>query len=297
MFDLMTIGQIAINGLLLGGIYALISIGLTIIFGVIRVINFAHGEFLMLSMYASFWLFQLLGIDPYVSILIIIPIFFIAGWLTQRAFIQPILKGPALMQIFITVGVSLAMMNGALFLWKADYRSVTPSYAAVTFKMGDFLIGLPRLVAFFSSIVIVLILHLFLKKTHLGRAIRAVAQDREAALLMGINMHRIYLIAFGIGTACVGVAGPLLLPIYPVFPTVGTYFVLIAFVVVVLGGMGNMTGAFIGGLIIGLIEVFSGFFITPQLQSLVYFVIFILLLLLKPSGLMGVVGAEEVGMK
>jgi branched-chain amino acid transport system permease protein len=282
-----TVIQLIINGLLLGGMYALISIGLTLIFGVLEIINFAHGEFLMLGMYASYWLFQLYGIDPYLSLLIVLPVFFFIGLAIQRIAIQPILTAPALNQIFMTVGLSLVLQNVALFFWTADYRTVQTPYSAVTLKTSGLLISFPRLVAFFLAIGTIAALLMFLKKTYTGKAIRALAQERRAAMLMGINVYRTYQIAFGIGIACVGAAGAMLIPVYFVFPTVGTLFVLIAFVVVILGGYNSLIGALIGGLIIGVVEALSGFFISPHLKEAIYFVIFILILLFRPAGLFG----------
>jgi branched-chain amino acid transport system permease protein len=250
-----TVMQLIINGLLLGGIYALISIGLTLIFGVVEIINFAHGEFLMLSMYASYWLFQLYGVAP------------------------------PLNQIFATVGVSLVLQNAALFFWKADYRTVRTAYS--TLSLGGLMISTPRLVAFIFALAIIAALLTFLKRTYTGKAIRALAQEKRAAMLMGIDIYRMYKIAFGIGIACVGAAGAILIPIYYAFPTVGAMFVLIAFVVVILGGYNSLVGALIGGLIIGLVEAFSGFFLSPHLKEAVYFVIFILILLFRPTGLLG----------
>ncbi|MCL4371506.1 MAG: branched-chain amino acid ABC transporter permease [Chloroflexi bacterium] len=290
------LAQVAVSGILLGGVYALISIGLTLIFGVLRVVNFAHGEFLMIAMYATFWLFHLYGLDPYLSIVLVAALLFLLGLLAQFLIIRPILNAPSSMQIFATVGLSVVLQNAALLVWKADYRSVDTFYSKAVISMGPLLVGVSRLVAFLVALAITAGIFLFLKRTYLGKAIRCVTQDRTAALLMGINTNRIYMVTFGIGTALVGIAGALLMPIYPTFPTVGSYFVLTAFVVVVLGGMGNMTGALLGGLIIGLVEAFSGFYV-PALKEAVYFVVFILVLLIRPTGLFGVVGAEEVGLK
>jgi branched-chain amino acid transport system permease protein len=284
---LTTVLQLIINGLLLGGMYALISIGLTLIFGVLEIINFAHGEFLMLGMYASYWLFQLYGIDPYLSLLIILPLFFFVGLAVQRMAIQPILTAPALNQIFMTVGLSMVLQNVALFFWTADYRTVKTAYSSVTLKTSGLLISFPRLVAFLLAIGTIVALLIFLKKTYTGKAIRALAQERKAAMLMGINVNRTYQIAFGIGIACVGAAGAMLIPVYFVFPTVGTLFVLIAFVVVILGGYNSLIGALVGGLMIGVVEALSGFFISPHLKEAIYFVIFILILLFRPAGLFG----------
>ena len=282
-----TVLQLIINGLLLGGMYALISIGLTLIFGVLEIINFAHGEFLMLAMYASFWLFQLYGIDPYVSMLIILPLFFFVGVAVQKVTIQPILNAPPLNQIFMTVGLSMVLQNVALFIWTADYRTVKTAYSGLTLKTAGLLISFPRLVAFLLAMGLIAALLIFLKKTYTGKAIRALAQERKAAMLMGINVYRTYQIAFGIGIACVGAAGAMLIPVYFVFPSVGSLFVLIAFVVVILGGYNSLIGSLVGGLIIGVVESFSGFFISPHLKEAIYFVIFILILLFRPAGLFG----------
>ena len=284
---LITIAQLIINGLLLGGIYALISIGLTLIFGVLEIINFAHGEFLMLGMYAAYWLFQLYGVDPYLSLMIILPLFFLIGLFVQRVTIQPIIDAPPLNQIFMTVGLSMVLQNAALFFWKADYRTVRTAYSALTLKTSGLIVSFPRLVAFVLAMMTIAALLLFLKKTYTGKAIRALTQERRGAMLMGINVYRTYQIAFGIGIACVGVAGAMLIPVYYAFPTVGSLFVLIAFVVVILGGYNSLIGALIGGLIIGLVEAFSGFFLSPHLKEAVYFVIFILILLFRPTGLFG----------
>jgi branched-chain amino acid transport system permease protein len=282
-----TILQLIINGLLLGGIYALISIGLTLIFGVLEIVNFAHGEFLMLAMYASYFLFQLYGIDPYLSLLIILPVFFLIGIAIQRAAIQPILNAPPLNQIFMTVGLSMVLQNAALFFWTADYRIVKTSYSALTLKTEGLMISFPRLVAFILAMALIAALLIFLRKTYTGKSIRALAQERKAAMLMGINVYRTYQIAFGIGIACVGAAGAMLIPVYFVFPSVGTLFVLIAFVVVILGGYNSLIGSLVGGLIIGVVEAFSGFFISPHLKEAIYFGIFILILLFRPTGIFG----------
>jgi branched-chain amino acid transport system permease protein len=284
--------KVIINGLLMGGIYALISLGLTLIFGVVRIVNFAHGEFLMLSMYGAYWLFQLLGMDPYLSVLIIAPLFFFLGMLVQRGIFQPILNAPEVSQIFAAIGLIMVLQNLALFFWKADYRAIKTTSSGLLIGPERFLVGMPRFVAFLAAVSIMLGLYFFIKNTYTGKAIRATGQDQGAALLMGINTKRIFLIAFGIGSSCVGIAGCLLMPIYSVFPTVGAYFILIAFVVVVLGGLGSMLGAFVGGLIIGLVEALSGYFISPTYKEAIYFIIFWFLLIYKPTGLFGSASRE-----
>jgi branched-chain amino acid transport system permease protein len=292
-----TILQLTINGLLLGGIYALIAIGLTLIFGVVRIINFAQGEFLMIGMFAAFWVFSLLRIDPYIAIFIFTPLLFLLGMGTERVIIKPIQKAPTLAQIFSTFGLSIVLQNGALMFWKSDYRSIETAYSSAMINWAGLMINVPRLVAFLVAVGIVIFLYLFLQKTYLGKAMSAVAQDRDAAQLMGVDINKVYMLAFGLGIGLEGLAGALIMPIYATYPTVGFTFGLIAFVVVVLGGLGNMIGAFLGGLVIGLVESFSGFFISPELNTGIYFLIFVLVLIIRPQGLMGMVGAEEMGLK
>jgi branched-chain amino acid transport system permease protein len=199
--------QLTINGLLQGGIYSLISIGLTLIFGVTRVVNFAHGEFLMLAMYATFFLFQMSGMDPYFSLLVVTPLLFVLGLVAERLVIHPILNAPSFMQIFSTVGLSVALQNAALFFWTADYRSVKTAYSTETLVVSDLLISVPRLIAFGATVLISWGIFLYLKKTYTGKAIRAVAQNRTASTMMGINIRKIYFLTFGLGTALVGMAG------------------------------------------------------------------------------------------
>lgn len=289
--------QLIVNGLLLGGIYALISIGLTLIFGVMRVVNFAHGEFLMLSMYVTYFCYALFGLNPYFSLLISVPLMFLVGMAIDQIIIRPLRDAPSYMQIFATVGLSIVLLNLALFLFSGDYQSINMPFAKETLAMGSISMTYAKLIIFFSAILVSAVLFLLLKYTYIGKQIRAIAQDRMAARLMGINLNRIYMLTFGIGTALVAIAGGLILPVYYVFPSVGVYFVLTAFVVVVLGGMGNMAGALLGGFIIGVTDSLSGYYIDPSLKEVVYFLIFIIVLLIRPSGLMGIVGAEEMGMK
>jgi len=289
--------QVLISGLMLGGVYALISMGLTMIFGVVRIVNFAHGEFLMVAMYLVYWLNVMLGVDPYVSILITIPTLFIFGALVQRILIQPIQDAPATVKIFSTLGFGFMLSNFAQMMFKANFRTIQTPYSSAVFHLQTLNISIPRLVAFVAALVVAVLMYRFLFYTDLGKQVRAVSQNREAALLMGINVRKIYIVAFGIGSALVGLAGSLLMPMYFVFPTIGLFFSLVAFVVVVLGGLGNMFGAFLGGLIIGLIEAFAGVFIDPSLKEVVYFTIFILILLRRPSGIFSMGrGSEEVGL-
>jgi branched-chain amino acid transport system permease protein len=281
------IGQVLVNGILLGGIYALVSLGLTLIFGVMRIINFAHGQILMLAMYATYWLFQLYGVDPYVSILIVVPLMLAIGMGAYRMIIQPIIDASEMTHVFATLGLNLSLQGIALFLWQGDFRGIRTSYSSMVIHLGALYINLPRLIIFLCAIAAILALFLFLKKTYTGKAIRASAQKRVAAQLMGVNLSKIYMIAFGIGIAIVGLTGAVLMPIYEVFPSVGSLFALVAFVVVVLGGLGNLGGALVGGIVIGVVESVSGVFIAPALKEGVYFIIFVVILLLRPTGIFG----------
>ncbi len=279
--------QLIVNGIMLGSMYAIISVGLTLIFGVVRVVNFAHGELLMVGMYAVYLLFAKFGLHPYASAVPVVILLFCLGMAIQRFIIQPLLNADEHIQIFATVGLSTALVNLALMLFGADLYSVSAPDVrrSVTFAGNTVLVG--QLVMLGASILLVGGLHAFMQTTALGRAIRATAQNRNAALLMGVRVDRIYLVSFGLGAACVGLASALVSPLFPATPTVGTYFVLTAFVVVVLGGMRSMYGAFAGAMIIGLVDSLSAYYIAPDLKEVVYFAIFILILIFKPTGLFG----------
>jgi branched-chain amino acid transport system permease protein len=279
--------QLILNGIMLGSMYAIIAVGLTLIFGIVRVVNFAHGEFLMIGMYAVFLLSKYLGLHPYVSALPVIVLLFMVGALVQRFIIQKLLGADEHIQIFATVGLSTALVNLALMIFGADLYSVNAPEVRQSIPLGRYTVLFGHLVILACAIALVAGLHVFMQKTPLGRAIRATAQNRNAALLMGVPVDRIYIISFGLGAACVGLASALIMPIYPVTPTIGSYFVLTAFVVVVLGGMRSMYGAFLGAMIIGIVDSLSGYYIAPDLKEVVYFAIFILILIFKPTGLFG----------
>jgi len=290
-------GQVLISGLMTGGVYALISMGLTLIFGVTRLVNFAHGELVMLSMFAGYLLSTIFGIDPYVGVIPVALGAFLVGVLLERGIIHPMLNASHAAQIFVTMGLSITLMNLALIVWGTDYRSVRTVYDGMVVYLGPWALGVPRIVTFVVAVLMMVGLLLFLSRTLLGKAITAVSQDRMAAQLMGIDIYKMYTIAFAIGVMFVGVAGCLLTPTYATFPMVGQYFGLTSYVVVVLGGMGNVVGALFGGLLIGVVESLSGYFIAPALKEAIYFVIFVVVLVIRPSGLFGIVGAEEMGIK
>lgn len=281
------LAQSLINGIFLGGVYALVAGGLTLIYGVIYIVNFAHADFLMVGMYIAYWAFVLLGIDPYISVFLCAIILFIIGVITQKVLIKPILKAPMLNQILLTMGLSSLLVGLAQFFWRSEPRSVLVPYSANRFVVSGIIFNVPRMVAFIVSVVITIGLYLFLKNTKPGKAIRACSQSRPAAQLMGIDVNKMYMLTFGIGAGLTGIAGALLTPTYSMSPTVGLTFAITAFVVVVLGTMGNFLGAFIGALIIGVTEAFSGLFLGGELRQLGSMVIFILVLLLRPGGLFG----------
>ncbi len=279
--------QSLISGILVGGAYALIGIGLTLIFGVMRIINFAHGDLLMIGMYLSFFLHEIWKIDPFVSIVIVIPLMFLFGAFLQKTLINRVLGALPQNQILLTIGIGLVMSNSVMLLFTSDYRILTTSYSSASFKLGEISISTPLLISFLITTAITLMLYWFLLKTDTGQAIRATAQDRDAAQLMGINVRRMSIIATGLGAALAGTAGSLIAPTYYIYPQVGSAFTLKAFVIVVLGGMGSVLGATLGGVIIGATESLAAAYISSGLKELVVFVAFLLVLLFKPAGLLG----------
>jgi branched-chain amino acid transport system substrate-binding protein len=280
--------QAAVSGLLNGGIYALIGIGLTIIFGVMRIVNFAHGAMVMAGMYATYFLFEHVGVDPFLSLIAVMPAMFLFGVLIQKWLIAPILKAPELNQILLTEGISMVMINLALLIFTANYLTMSTSYAGAALRLGAISVSLPQMGAFLIALAITGSLYLLLMRTELGRQIRATAQDAVAAELIGINVGRIRAMTFGLGAAAAGAAGSLLMPIYyRVDPYAGSPFGLKSFVVVVLGGMGSVTGALIGGMLLGLVESLGAVYISAGYKDAFGFAIFLLALTLKPSGLLG----------
>ncbi len=280
--------QAIVNGLSMGSIYALIACGLTLIFGVMNIINMAHGHFLMLAMYVVFFFQALLRLDPYFSLVVSVPLSFLGGLVIFYVFIRPILKYSAVNQILVTLGLGMVMENLALIFFSPDLRNVQSAVADSKVVLGSVYIGTNQMIAFGGSIAMSLLLFQIIQRSSLGRSIRAAAENPHAAVLMGINVKRVYLISFALGVTCLGVAAPLLAPLYYISPTVGDLFTLTSFVVVVLGGMGNFIGALLGGFIIGMTEAF-GFVLLPvgSLTPVLIFLIFILLMLFKPEGLFG----------
>jgi branched-chain amino acid transport system permease protein len=279
--------QAVVSGLLLGGVYGLVASGLTLIFGVLRIINFAHGAVMMLGMYASYWLWVWVGVDPYASVLLTAPLFFAIGMGIERLVIEPNRAAAEHNQLLLTLGLALFLENLALLLWQGDFRTLRVPYANASFVIGEALVEVSRLVAAGGAVLIAVALFVFLRRTDVGKAIRALSEEREGAMLVGIDVARIRAVAFGIGSACVAVAGALITPFFYIAPDVGESFNIMAFVVVVLGGMGNFIGALLGGLIVGLAESLGAALLPGSLKQLVVFVIFVLVLLFRPEGLFG----------
>ena len=291
MFDASILLSALLNGLTTGAVYALIALGLTLIYGVLHIINFAHGASLMMALYGVYALKERWGIDPYMALPLMVPAMFVLGYAMQRVVINRASHGKDENILLVTLGLSIVMENMALLFFKSDTRTIDTAYTLTTVAIGpesaQVMVSLPKLVAFAGALVVSALLIVILQRTDLGRAIRAVAKEKQGARLMGIDVEHVYAMCFGLGLACLGAAACFLLPAYYVNPQVGNGFVLVAFTVVVLGGMGSFAGALLGGLLIGVVESFGGLFLGESLGQVGIFVIFIGVLLLRPEGLFG----------
>ena len=287
MLDATILFPSLLNGLTTGAVYALIALGLTLIYGVLHIINFAHGAALMVALYAVYLLKAHLGIDPYLALPIVVPGMFALGYALQRGVINRASHGKDENILLVTLGISIVLENLALMLFKSDTRSIETAYTLTTIQIGPAFIAVPKLVAFGGALVASALLLLIVTRTDLGRAIRAVAKEKHGAKLMGIDVDHVYAMSFGIGLACLGAAACFLLPAYYVNPQVGSGFVLVAFTIVVLGGLGSFAGALVGGLLIGVIESLCGLVLGESLGQIGIFVIFIGVLLFRPQGLFG----------
>jgi branched-chain amino acid transport system permease protein len=279
--------QQIVNGLLIGFMYALIAIGLTLIWGVMNIVNFAHGDFLMLGMFTSFWLYTLYGLDPLFSIPICTVLMFVLGMLIYRYVVSKVMSGPMLAQLVVTFGISIFISNLAVYLWTPDFRLIAKPLLSGTWHVANIQLSIPKTVASIGSIITSLFVFLFLKKAKTGKAILATEMDREAALLMGINTERINSISFGMGTALVGIAGAFLSTYYYIYPQVGGVFGTIAFCIVALGGFGSISGAFIAGIMVGLVQTLGGFFFDPAYKYAIVFMIYLITVWIRPQGLLG----------
>ncbi len=279
--------QLATGGLLLGCIYGLVAMGLSLIYGVMGIVNFAHGAFVMLAMYASYWLYSLAGLDPVICTPLVALLMFGFGIVVYRLIIGKVLRGPFLARLLVTFGMGIFFVNLAQFLWTPDYRMVQESISHGIIMLGPIFIELPKLVASIGSLLVAGLVYWFLRKTKTGLAIQAISIDRTAASLMGINLERLNAIAFGLGLACAGAAGALLASFYYIFPDVGTMFGLVALVAVALGGFGSTEGALVGAILIGIIETVGGFLVGPEYKYALIFLAYLLIVIVRPRGLMG----------
>ena len=279
-----------LNGLTTGAVYALIALGLTLIYGVLHIINFAHGAALMLALYAVYLLKTQLGIDPYLALPVLVAGMFGLGYALQRGIVNRAGHGRDENILLVTLGLAIVMENAALLIFKSDTRTIETPYTLTTVAIGPAMIALPKLVAFAGALATSALLLWIVERTDLGRAIRAVAREKHGAKLMGIDVAHVYALCFGIGFACLGAAACFLLPAYYVNPQVGAGFVPIAFTIVVLGGMGSFAGALLGGLLIGVVESLGGLFLGESLGQIGIFAIFIAVLLFRPQGLFGARG-------
>ncbi len=287
MFDFSILFPSVLNGLTTGAVYALVALGLTLIYGVLHIINFAHGAALMVALYAVYFLKQQLGLDPYLALPLVVPGMFALGYLLQRAVINRASHGKDENILLVTLGLSIVLENLALIAFKSDTRSIETAYTLTTVAIGPAMIALPKLIAFAGALVASGVLLWIVARTDLGRAIRAVAKEKHGARLMGIDVDHVYAMSFGIGLACLGAAACFLLPAYYVNPQVGNGFVLVAFTIVVLGGMGSFAGALLGGFLIGVVESLCGLWFGESLGQIGIFLLFIAVLLFRPQGLFG----------
>jgi branched-chain amino acid transport system permease protein len=287
MLSPVILGPAILNGLMTGAVYALVALGLTLIYGVLHIINFAHGALLTAAMFAAFFAYKLLGLDPYLAAVLLTPLFFVLGYCLQRFVIGPAAHGEDRNILLVTLGLAIVIENALLYAFRADTRTINLSYAFDVVEIGSAFVAVPRVVAFVVVVAVALALWLIMQWTDTGKAIRAVAKEKLGAELAGIDVAHIYAVTFGLGTACLAIAACLLIPTYYVNPTAGNAFVLIAFTIVVLGGMGSVTGALLGGLFVGVVESISGLYLGESLGQIGIFLMFILVLLFRPNGLFG----------
>jgi len=286
--DLTILLQLVISGLLTGLVFSLIAVGLTLIWGVMDILNFAHGDFLMLAMFAAVLMYVQMGIDPIFSLPVVAVLMFFFGLGTYRLVIKPVLAYPGLIALLATFGLSILIRNVVLFFLGPNYRVINESIlAGKTVSFAGLYFSLPQSVAAAICLLVTYCIYLFLSKSKFGRALRATSLDKDTALLVGINTNRVFALTFGIGAACVGVSGGLLVNFYPVFPEVGLNFTVLTFVIVALGGFGNIGGAFLAGILVGLVSTVGGFFVGPEYKYALVFVLYLIVITIRPKGLFG----------
>lgn len=279
--------QAIVDGLLIGGVYAVISIGLTLVYGVMGIVNFAQAEFVMIGMFVAWFAWAWLGIDPVLAAPLSFAVAFVIGWILQGQLIARVLKAPSVAQIFLTVGLLIVFENGALMMFGSQFRSVTTPYQTMSLSLGSLFISLPYLIAFGMSLICGAALWWFMRSSWFGRAMRATALNPSAAQLMGIDAGMMYRIAFALGVGLTAFGGAIILPYATVSPAVGGDYVILMFTVVVLGGLGSVAGAVVGGLAVGVIQALSALVFPIQLQNLILFLVFIAVLAVRPQGLVG----------
>ncbi|HSB40407.1 MAG TPA: branched-chain amino acid ABC transporter permease [Methylomirabilota bacterium] len=287
MLDPALVAQGLLSGLLFGGVYSLMAVGLTLIFGVMRVVNFAHGDMMVWGMYLAWILATRAGVDPYAGFILCAAVLFAMGWATQRLLVDRIVDAPHEMQILLMLGVALVLENAALMAFGPDPQRVRSPLRAATLWLGPVFVDVARLVTFGLAMALTLALYLFLTRTELGRTMRAAADNAYGALVIGTDVRRLYATAFGIGAACVGAAGALVSPILPFQPAGGLSLSVASFNIVIIGGMGSLPGAFLGGLLVSVAESLGAVFLSPSMKELVSFSLLIVILLLRPAGLFG----------
>lgn len=288
----MHILQFVIDGLLLGGVYAAVGVGFALVWGIMNVINLAHGALIMLGAYVTFWLFKLVGIDPFLSIPISMAAIFVVAWLIQRYVINFVIRAPLLIPFLLTFGLELLIVDLALNFFSADNRSVETAYSGVHLEFAGITIPLVHLMTLGVALLLTAALQLFLERTRIGNAIRATSMDLDAARLVGIKIGRVYALTFALGGAAAGAAGALIAVNYSIAPGIGSFYTLIAFVVCVLGGLGSINGALVGGLVFGIVQSLSQAFIGPAFQNAIAFGLLVVILLVRPTGILGVKAAQ-----
>jgi branched-chain amino acid transport system permease protein len=279
--------NVAIGGILTGLVYGLMALGLSVIFGVVRVVNFAHGEMMTVAMYIAVTLFSAFHLDPLVMMVPIAAVMFAFGYVLQARLINPFVTRPEYMQFLLLVAIAIIMVNGLLIVYGPDARNVQTSYGYDSFQFGRLIIDATKLYAALAAIAVAGALFIFFQYTRLGTAVRACADNYTGALVVGLDVKHLYALTFGLGAACVGAAGCMLLLIFDVTPTAGPAYTLLAFVIVITGGLGSMPGALLGGVLIGFTEAMAGLLFTPSAKSMFAFAILVLVLLFRPQGIMG----------
>jgi len=279
--------QVLLNGILIGGIYASFAVGFSLIFGVLRIVNIVHGEFIMLGAFITYWLYSIFGIDPFLSLPVSFILLFAGGYLLQRFVINRIIEAPEIMSLLLTFGLSLIIVNIALIVWKGDYRLVNPEYAGANLELGTLIIPYIRLATCVFALLAVGGLQFFLQHTNTGRAIKATSQNKDGARLQGVNPARIYAITFALGAAITAIAGSLLSMSFSVFPAMGGDYLLFSFFIVVVGGMGDLPGALVGGFILGILQSLVTNFIGAGLNYIVIFLVLYIMLITRPAGIFG----------